>query len=269
MSATVRLLTYNTAAGNPRVTTPQEAFLALAFYAEALGDAPGAPILALQEVGPVQARVLRGAAATGRCRVLQARRPGLGNALVVPARLEVLDAARGWYPAAQVRGALDALRRRRPHTDWRQLGELRTWIAARIRDPASGLVLTVLTTHLSVEPALKVAQARVVAARARAAATHGPVVLAGDLNLPARTPRGRDREAVALLRAAGLADAALTEPSPGRPDIDRIMVRGLEASLSRTWTEVALSDHDPFEVVLRAAPAGTGAAATDAATSPR
>jgi endonuclease/exonuclease/phosphatase family metal-dependent hydrolase len=252
MSATVRVLTYNTGAGNPRVTTPQDAFLELPFYAEALAGAPGAPILAVQEVGPVQARALRRAAAAGRCRVLHARRPGLGNALVVPATYEVVAARRGWYPIAQLRGAVDALRRRRPHTDWRQLGELRTWIAARVRDRESGLVLTVLTTHLSVEPALKVAQARAVAARARAAAPYGPVVLAGDLNVPARAPRGRDREADALLGAAGLDDAALTEPSPGRPDIDRVLVAGLEAVSSRTWTDVALSDHDPFEVVLRA-----------------
>jgi endonuclease/exonuclease/phosphatase family metal-dependent hydrolase len=254
MSATVRVLTYNTGAGNPRVTTPQDAFLALPFYAEALDGAPDAPILAVQEVGPLQARALRRAAASGRCRVLQARRPGLGNALVLPARWEVPGHARGWYPVVQVRGALDAVRRRAPHTDWRQLGELRTWIAARVRDPASGLALTVLTTHLSVEPALKVAQARAVAARARAAAAHGPVVLAGDLNLPTRAPRGHDLKAIALLRAAGLDDAALTEPSPGRPDIDRVLVSGLEAVSWRTWTDVALSDHDPFEVVLRAAP---------------
>jgi endonuclease/exonuclease/phosphatase family metal-dependent hydrolase len=251
MSTTVRLLTYNTAAGNPRVTTPQDAFPALPFYAEALHGAPDAPVLALQEVGTVQARALRHAAASGRCRVLQARRPGLGNALVVPAGYEVLATARGWYLLAQVRGALDALRRRRPHTDWRQLGELRMWVEARLREPASGLVFTVLTTHLSVEPALKVAQARAIAERARAAAAHGPVILAGDLNLPARAPRGRDQEAIALLRAAGLDDAALTEPSRGRPDIDRVLVAGLDAVSSRTWTEIELSDHDPFEVVMR------------------
>jgi hypothetical protein len=77
-------------------------------------------------------------------------------------------------------------------------------------------------------------------------------VLAGDLNLPARAPRGRDREAIALLRAAGLDDVALTSPSGGRPDIDRILGAGLEAVSARTHTELAgLSDHDAFEVVLR------------------
>jgi endonuclease/exonuclease/phosphatase family metal-dependent hydrolase len=263
MNATVRLLTYNTAAGNPRVTTPQHAFLALPFYEEALAGAPDAPILALQEVGEVQSRALQRAAAAGRCRVLQARRPRLGNALVVPAGREVVAHARGWYPGAQIRGALDALRRRRPHTDWRQLGELRMWIEAHLHDRASGFELTVLTTHLSVEPALKVAQARAIAARARAAAARGPVILAGDLNLPARAPHGRDREAMALLRAAGLEDAALTEPSPGRPDIDRVLVAGLEAVSSRTWTDVRLSDHDPFEVRVRATSReGTGPAGT-------
>jgi endonuclease/exonuclease/phosphatase family metal-dependent hydrolase len=235
-AAIVRVVTYNTAAGNPRVRTPQTAFLELPFYAEALAGAPGAPILALQEVGGAQSRALRRA---GRgCRVLQARRPGMGNALVVPARYELLAHRRGWYPLAQVRGAHAALRRRR--ADWRQLGELRMWIAARVRDRESGRDFTVMTTHLSVEPALKVAQARALAARARAAP--GALVLAGDLNLPGRAPRGRDREAAALL--AGLRDMTAA------PGIDRILARGFDAVSSRAWTEVALSDHHPVEAVV-------------------
>jgi endonuclease/exonuclease/phosphatase family metal-dependent hydrolase len=237
--ATVRVVTYNTAAGNPRISTPQRAFLGLPFYAEALSGAPGAAILALQEVGPEQARALRRAAASGGCRVLQARRPGLGNALVIPRRYEVLAQRRGWYPLAQVRGALDALRRRR--ADWRQLGELRMWIQARLRDGESGRELTVMTTHLSVEPALKVAQGRAIAARATA--TRGPLLLAGDLNVPAREPGGRDREVAAAL--AGVRDMA------GAPGIDRILARGFDAVSSRVWTEVGLSDHQPVEAVVR------------------
>lgn len=237
--AIVRLVTYNTAAGNPRVRTPQTAFLELPFYAEALAGSPGAAILALQEVGPDQARALRRAAAFGGCRVLQARRPGLGNALVVPRRYEVTAHRRGWYPLAQVRGTVDALRRRR--ADWRQLGELRTWIAARLRDGESGRELTVITTHLSVEPALKVAQGRAIAARA----TGAPVILAGDLNVPARDPRGRDREVAAAL--AGLRDMA------DAPGIDRILARGLEPVSARTWSDADLSDHAPVEAAMRLA----------------
>ena len=56
MAADVRVITFNTAAGNPRITTPQEDFLRLPFYEEAFGGAEDAPLLALQEVGDAQAR---------------------------------------------------------------------------------------------------------------------------------------------------------------------------------------------------------------------
>ena len=234
-AAIVRVVTYNTAAGNPRVRTPQRAFLELPFYAEALEGAPGAAILALQEVGTEQSRALRGH------RVLQARRPGMGNALVIPARYEVLAHRRGWYPLAQLRGSLAALRRR--HADWRQLGELRTWIEARLRDGETGRTFTVLTTHLSVEPALKVTQGRAIAARARAVS--GPVILAGDLNVPAREPRGLDREVAGAL--GGLRDMASTA------GIDRILAAGFDSVSSRTWHEIGLSDHAPVEATMRLA----------------
>ena len=103
----IRVVTFNTAAGNPRIKTPQASFLELPFYREALEGAPGAPILALQEVGDAQAKALR--AATTAARVVQIRRPGLGNALIVPARYEVLKARRGYYALSHLRGVVDGL----------------------------------------------------------------------------------------------------------------------------------------------------------------
>ncbi len=135
---TVRVVTFNTGAGNPRVTTPQERFLELPFYREALTSAPGAPILALQEVGDAQARALR--AAPGTATVLQRRRPGLGNALVIPARYEVLQRRARFYVRPQLRGAADGALlwgRKRVRTNWRQFGgaaDLDRGAAARPRD---------------------------------------------------------------------------------------------------------------------------------------
>ena len=75
----VRVVTFNTAAGNPRILTPQAAFLGLPFYRDALEGSPEAPILALQEVGPPQWLALGQAAARpgARFALLEWHRPGL------------------------------------------------------------------------------------------------------------------------------------------------------------------------------------------------
>ncbi|MGI8594175.1 MAG: endonuclease/exonuclease/phosphatase family protein [Solirubrobacteraceae bacterium] len=261
-SAQVRVVTYNTAAGNPRITTPQASFLALPFYREALEGDARAPILALQEVGSAQARALRKAAGAGRCRILQIRRPGLGNALVVPDRYQLVSGKRRYYVLSHLRGVVDGVRRwavRREQPDWRQFGELRMWIQARLRDRASGRELTVLTTHLSVEPSLKVPQAREIVRRAHAAAGRGPVILAGHLNSSAARDGGRDADAAAAI--ATLRDMGNAAP-PQRKKIDYVLAAGFEPVSSRIWTgdsiqlpgspnAETISDHYPEDDVLR------------------
>ena len=235
----IRVVTFNTAAGNPRIRTPQASFLELPFYREALAGAPGAPILALQEVGREQARALR--AARTSARVLQWRRPGLGNALIVPARYEVVAARRGYYALSHLRGCVDGVRWARSGThrpNWRQFGELRIWIEARLRDRESQRTFTVLNTHLSVEPSLKRRQARAIVARALAARRHGPVVLAGDLNVPAAGAKGRDVEIAATL--ARLTDMGAPQAN-GRPSIDYVLADGFTPVSSRHWTGDSLS----------------------------
>jgi endonuclease/exonuclease/phosphatase family metal-dependent hydrolase len=233
----VRVVTFNTAAGNPRITTRQADFLRLPFYREALESNPGAPLLALQEVGDEQAAALRRTAAARNGRVLQMRRPKLGNALVIPDRYLVLSHRRGYYVVPQVRGILDGLVGRRPN--WRQFGELRMWIEARLRDRHAGRDLTLLTTHISADGNLKVPQKKAIVNRARAAAVRGPVILAGDFNVPARNPRGRDVEAAALL--ARLHDVGTAAPPRGRENIDYVLTAGFEPVSSRLWTGDSLS----------------------------
>jgi endonuclease/exonuclease/phosphatase family metal-dependent hydrolase len=247
---TVRVVTFNAGAGNPRVTTPQERFLELPFYREALTSAPGAPILALQEVGDAQARALRDA--PGTARVLQRRRPGLGNALVVPARYEVVSSRARYYVRPQLHGLADGALlwcRRRVRPNWRQFGELRIWIEARLRDLETGRRFTVLNTHLSVEPSLKARQAAFVIGRAVAAAADGPVILAGDMNVPARAAKGRDVPVAE--RLGQLRD--MVAPGTGK-NIDYVLALGFEPLRSRIWAADELdglvSDHDPREAVV-------------------
>jgi endonuclease/exonuclease/phosphatase family metal-dependent hydrolase len=145
--------------------------------------------------------------------VLQARRPGLGNALVIPERYELLSHRRGWYVASHLLGVADGLlrwARRRAQPNWRQFGELRMWIEARLRDRAAGRDFTVLNTHLSVEASLKVTQGREIVRRTHAAAARGPVILAGDLNVPVENAAGRDLEVASLL--TGLRDMGSSPP---------------------------------------------------------
>lgn len=228
-AADVRVITFNTAAGNPRITTRQEDFLQLPFYREALAGGPGAPLLALQEVGDAQAKALRRAEAQSTCRVLQKRRPGLGNALVIPDRYEVVAHGGGYYIRPQLRGIVHGLRGGRPN--WRQYGELRMWVQARLRDRAAGRELTVLTTHVSADGSLKVPQIAAIVRRAKRAGT--PVILAGDFNVPAGRERGRDVLAARLL--AQLGDMGTAEIR-GRENIDYVLAEGLEPVSSRLWT---------------------------------
>ena len=178
MAPDVRVVTFNAAAGNPRITTAPEALLELPFYREAFAGGPAAPLLALQEVGEVHARALRGAT------VLQRRRPGLGNALVIPDRYEILQRRSGYYVLPQLRGIGRALRAGR--RNWRQYGELRMWIQARLRDREAGRELTVLNTHVSFDPDLNGPQLGAIFRRAARAGP--PVILAGDLNTAPSPP---------------------------------------------------------------------------------
>jgi len=241
MAPDVRVVTFNAAAGNPRITTPQEAFLDLPFYREAFAGGPRAPLLALQEVGLGQARALRRVAGTAV--VLQRRRPGLGNALVVPDRYEVLARRSGYYVLPQLRGIGNALRS--GGRNWRQYGELRMWVQARLRDREAGRELTLLTTHVSADGSLKVPQIDAIVGRAKAAGP--PVILAGDFNVPAGRERGRDVPAARLL--AQLPDMAATSGS-----IDYVLAGGFEPVSSRIWTELvesAVSDHPARDATLR------------------
>jgi endonuclease/exonuclease/phosphatase family metal-dependent hydrolase len=243
MAADVRVITFNTAAGNPRITTRQEDFLRLPFYEEAFGGAEDAPLLALQEVGDAQARALRRAAPERTATVLQRRRPGLGNALVIPDRYEVLGRRSGYYVLPQLRGIAHGLRTGR--RNWRQYGELRMWISARLRDRAAGRELMILTTHISADGSLKVPQLQAVVTRARRAGA--PAILTGDFNVPLGRERGRDVPAAAVI-------GRLPNLGGGPGQIDYVLGAGFELVSARAWTDIVdakVSDHAAQDRLLR------------------
>lgn len=266
----IRVITFNTAAGNPRITTPQEAFLELPFYRAIFEDAPGAAILALQEVGAEQAAALARAAAGGRFALVRSARPGQSNVLLIPGRYTVLSSRSRFFVTSQLLALVRALLRtltRRARLDVRQYLELRMWSSARLRDSVSGGELTVFNTHLSGEPALRLAQARTLLRRVHRARRAGPVVLAGDLNVRASAgndPVADEVDAAVRELFSPLQDMAVAARDSPRPAIDWILAAGVQAAGSRLYTgdDISLpgsptaelvSDHYAKEAILRPA----------------
>ena len=93
----IRVITYNTASGNPRFAGNQRAFVDLPFYQDIVRGRPDAPLLAGQEIGPEQAEALEEAARGASFIMVHAKRPGQGNLVLVPARFEVLERRPGRY----------------------------------------------------------------------------------------------------------------------------------------------------------------------------
>ena len=265
---TLRVITFNTAVGNPRIRTPQRAFLELPFYREVIEGSAEAAILALQEVGPEQAEALKQAAGAGSFRVIHIQRPGQGNALLVPRRFEVLRQRSRYFVTSQLVAVGRSLWRwvrggRRP--DHRQLAEPRMWSEARLRDRRSGRTFSAFNTHLSGDPIARVEQARALFRRARAARRDGPVIVAGDLNtrmVDTEDPEQSRADATIRTFFGSLRDMGASAPDPGRPSIDFVLADGFEAVSARHYTGDSLqlpglpsaeviSDHYAREHVLR------------------
>ena len=267
-SEPIRVITFNAAAGNPAFRTDQRALLELPFFREIIDGRPSAPILAAQEVGPGLVAGLRHAAANGHFRLVEIRRPGQGNALLIPERFEVLSHRSRYFSGSQLAALAKALwraARRRGRFNHRQLLELRMWTEARVRDRRSGAVFTVFNSHLSGDPQLRLAQARALMRRMHGARRRAPVILAGDLNT--RPADGRDpvqSQADAAVRALfpPLEDMAPAARDPRRAAVDHVLAWGFEPVSARQYTDESLrlpgmasaeviSDHYAKEAVVR------------------
>lgn len=265
----VRLITFNTAVGNPQIKTDQRDFLNLPFYREIIEGQPDAAVLAAQEVGPEQAKALKGAAAGGQFHLIHIQRPGQGNALVIPARFRVVSARSRYYVGSQLKALAKAMwlaASKRERFNHRQYFELRMWSEVQLHDDGAQKAFTILNTHLSGDPQLRLAQAQALFGRAHRARQRGPVILAGDLNTraaPAAKP-GRSAAADAAIRALfpPLQDMAAAAVDRRRPNIDYLLASGFSPVRSRLYTDDALvlpglpsadliSDHYAKEAVVR------------------
>lgn len=245
----VRVITFNTAVGNPRVKTPQADFVNLPFYQEIVSGSPGAPIVCAQEVGPAQLDRLKALSRNGNFRVIATyAHPGQANMILVPRRFEVLDVDHTTFIGRHVLGFVRALIgwfEGKGKPQWSQMFEPRKYTEVRLRDTASGRTFTLFNTHLSYYGPLKVEQAAQLLSAANRAAERGPVILAGDLNTRAADNEAPDawdsnlkvRQMFGKLEDMG---GPSSEVAP-RVNIDWVLASGFESVSSRIYKGESLS----------------------------
>lgn len=242
----IRMITYNTAVGNSKIKTAQEDFLELPFYQDVLQGRPNAPILNLQEVGPRQIEALQAAEKSGKFRMFYAGRPGgtqggQYNAMLIPKRFEVLQGDSQYFAEQHARGLGKSLWNwakggfdGKPSTQWI---EPRMWTHVRLKDAQSGKVFTVMNTHLSLDPNIRVEQAKKLRDEAVKAKKYGPVVLAGDLNtrapseaLPANaSPQAAADAKVRKMLWSVLTDMGATQEKMNKSNIDYVLASGFNS----------------------------------------
>jgi endonuclease/exonuclease/phosphatase family metal-dependent hydrolase len=248
-----RAVTFNVAGGNPACTATPADILATPLIADVIHGDPDAPVVALQEVSPRLRHsllALRGWRDTQRGRPyfeqLHVRRPGQGNALLIPQRFDVLGRLTGylWRPMGRVVGELA---RDRDRANWRQALEVRMWISVVLRDTATGRGLNVFTTHLSGDARVRLRQATDLFAMVHEAGS--PTLLLADLNLRPTSKRPED-DTIRSVLFPPLVDLAWNAVSVERPPVDWILGTGLVAVSARLHGDVRVSDHFPKEAVL-------------------
>jgi endonuclease/exonuclease/phosphatase family metal-dependent hydrolase len=232
----VRVLTWNLFHG--RSQPPARRELLAEFAALIAGWRWDAALL--QEVPPWWARPIANEAGAEHFAVLTSRNAGRPIRRALARRWPELMRSNG--------GGCNAILAREPILEHRSM-RLRTWPERRVAQLVrlrSGVC--VANFHGSTRPALAAAELQSLSALALAWADEDPLVIGGDLNL-------RSRE---LVLGAGLSLLASR-------DVDHLLARGLDASgepqrLDRAavvdGVAVALSDHVPLALDLRAARAG-------------
>lgn len=272
----IRMITFNTAVGNPKIKTPQEAFLQLPFYQDVIQGRPNAPIVNLQEVGPRQLEALQAAEKKGNFRMFYIGRPGGSqggqyNVMLIPNRFEVVAGDSHYFGGAHAKGLAKSVFgwakggfKGKPPSQW---VEPRMWTNVRLKDKQSGKVFTVMNTHLSTDPNIRLEQARKLRDEVVKAKKHGPVVLAGDLNVRAPGERNSDPrqnatdEKVRKLLWTIMKDMGANQEKMDKPNIDFVLgtgftskstniYQGTELSLPGLPTADKISDHYAEENVL-------------------
>lgn len=234
----LRVATFNCAGGNPTCSGAWPELMTTDLYTSALND-PDGPVLALQEVNTAHRHALE--AIRTRSAILEAHRPGQGNALIVPTRYEILGTQARRMNRANAR-ALKMAYRDGHDIDWRQILEQRTWIAAELRDTQTGRTLTVFTTHLSGDPWVRIQQAEILLKRI--SIEPGPVVLLADLNVRKASTHVADQ----VIRRDLI--PPLRDMAPTVHGLDWILGRGGETVSHRIRDDIKGSDHYPLEATI-------------------
>ena len=268
----VRVITFNTAVGNPAIKTAQQDFLQLPFYKAVIEGKPGAPILALQEVGNAQRDAVKALAASGNFHVLSQRvglRGRQNNMILVPKRYQVEQAENHFFAKSHLVGVAKSL------WGWAkggfkgglnlgQLSEPRGYQELRLKDTQTGKTLTVFNSHTSYYDALKVEHNKQLFAAAREAGKQGPVIVAGDLNTRTADtdPEANSWHDKSRAHQAGFQDMGPAGTPPGKTNIDWVLGKGFAPVSSKWYTgdsialpgspdAQAVSDHYAEEDVLR------------------
>lgn len=241
----LKVITFNTACGNPKITTDQADFPKLPFYQKVLQGAPDAPILCLQEVGNAQKAAVEQLSGNGQFRAVYMR-TGVdqGNMVLVPKRFEVLDYDADRFGMAQVTAAFKSVWNwiqggEKPNLS--QLVEPRGFQELRLKDTVTGKTFTVINTHISFQQGLQEPQAKRVFAAAAAAARQGGVIVAGDLNVPTAdtNPDPRYHSVRDLYR--DYLDVGPKGRPAGKSNIDYVLVKGFQGVDSKWYTGDSLS----------------------------
>lgn len=270
-SSDVKVITFNTAIGNPKITTNQRDFTKLPFYQATLKNEPGAAILCLQEVGNAQIDEVKRLAASGQFHVFSQAvglRGRQNNMIVIPKRYQVVSQENQRYGAGHVKALAGKLWSwaksfGKEPMNWGQLVEPRGYQKVVLKDSVTGKTMTVYNTHTSYYDQVKVAHNKQLFADANEAAKRGPVIVGGDLNTrTADTDKGDPYNAQVRAMMGDFQDMGPQGTPTGKTNIDWVLAQGFE-SVSKKWytgDSIALpgspdaktvSDHYAEENVIR------------------
>ena len=272
LASDVKVITFNTAIGNPKIKTDQKDFTQLPFYQSTLKNEPGAAILCLQEVGNAQRDEVKRLAASGQFHVFSQAvglRGRQNNMIVIPKRYEVVSHENNKYDLGHLKAIGSKVWKwaksfGKEPMNWSQLSEPRGYQKVVLKDSVTGKTMTVFNTHTSYYDEVKVGHNRELFKAAKEAAKKGPVIVAGDLNTrTADTDPGDKFNAQVREQFGDFKDMGVQGKLPGgKTNIDWVLADGFTSVSSKMYTgdsislpgspdALSVSDHYAEEDVLR------------------
>jgi endonuclease/exonuclease/phosphatase family metal-dependent hydrolase len=237
------VITYNTAAGNSKIKAPQAKFINLPFYQKVIRGESDAPIVALQEAGIDQIKMLaRQAGEDGNFSIvsIKSHYSNGGNLLLIPKRFEVVEAENSPFTIeTQVKGAFDSLKDEKK-TNMSQLFP-RAWSKVKLKDRlANDKILTVINTHLSYDQSMQQHQADELFAGVKEAEKDGPVIVMGDLNANANLSNSKGKNLMQNIKESGYVDMGPRKGPKGKANIDSVLTKGFRPVKENYLLDISL-----------------------------